>query len=157
MYIQKEFRFEAAHRLPCHAGACAHLHGHSYRVVVGVEGDLQTEGPATGMVLDFHTLTDVVRGIIDEGRWRGLDVVPWDHAVILHHQDPLLKVLQDANIAGHIPARFLAMVEQPTAENMAALLASMIQEGLEHAGAEGVFVVRLEVWETATACAMWEA
>ena len=32
MEIFKEFTFEAAHQLPWHAGKCAGLHGHGYRL-----------------------------------------------------------------------------------------------------------------------------
>ena len=42
MQLHKQFRFEAAHRLP-HVSAdhkCARLHGHSFAVTVWVEGDV---------------------------------------------------------------------------------------------------------------------
>ena len=50
--IYKEFRFEAAHRLPnVPAGhKCARLHGHSFRVSVYVTGPV---GDDTGWVMDF--------------------------------------------------------------------------------------------------------
>ena len=52
MEIYKEFRFEAAHRLPNvpDGHKCKRLHGHSYRVRVYVDGDLD---PALGWVIDF--------------------------------------------------------------------------------------------------------
>lgn len=55
MEIYKEFGFEAAHRLPNVAPEhkCARLHGHSFRVVVHVEG---TVDPHTGWVMDFADL-----------------------------------------------------------------------------------------------------
>jgi 6-pyruvoyltetrahydropterin/6-carboxytetrahydropterin synthase len=59
--IRKTFKFEAAHVLPHHPGKCARLHGHSYRFDVAVRGALQTEGPATGMVVDFDELSAIVR------------------------------------------------------------------------------------------------
>ena len=55
MEVFREFTFEAAHRLP-HVPAghkCARLHGHSFRVEVHVEGDVD---PETGMVIDFADL-----------------------------------------------------------------------------------------------------
>lgn len=53
--IFREFTFEAAHRLPnVPAGhKCARLHGHSYRVLVRVEGQVDAE---FGWVLDFGEL-----------------------------------------------------------------------------------------------------
>jgi len=64
--IRKCFRFEAAHVLPHHAGKCARLHGHSYRLDVAVIGSLQTTGSATGMVVDFDELGDAVRAHVIE-------------------------------------------------------------------------------------------
>ncbi len=66
MQIRKQFKFEAAHVLPYHDGKCSRLHGHSYRLDVTVEGPLETAGPATGMVVDFDVLSQVVRAnVID--------------------------------------------------------------------------------------------
>lgn len=52
--VSKTFTFEAAHRLPNHPGKCRFLHGHSYKVVVTVEGEID---PATGMVIDFDEIS----------------------------------------------------------------------------------------------------
>lgn len=64
MLIRKQFAFEAAHVLPYHQGKCSRLHGHSYRLDVSVDGPLQSEGPATGMVVDFDELARVVRASV---------------------------------------------------------------------------------------------
>lgn len=37
------------------------MHGHSYRLEVAVEGSLQTQGPSTGMVVDFDRIDRIVR------------------------------------------------------------------------------------------------
>lgn len=52
MEIFKQFRFEAAHRLPNvpPAHKCARLHGHSFFVEVHVRGPV---GPDSGWVIDF--------------------------------------------------------------------------------------------------------
>jgi 6-pyruvoyltetrahydropterin/6-carboxytetrahydropterin synthase len=66
MQIRKHFRFEAAHVLPYHSGKCSRLHGHSYRLEVGVRGPLQSQGPARGMIVDFDHVKTVVRShVID--------------------------------------------------------------------------------------------
>jgi 6-pyruvoyltetrahydropterin/6-carboxytetrahydropterin synthase len=56
MEIFREFRFEAAHRLPNvrDGHPCARLHGHSYRVQVTVRGPV---GADTGWVLDFADIS----------------------------------------------------------------------------------------------------
>jgi 6-pyruvoyltetrahydropterin/6-carboxytetrahydropterin synthase len=64
--IRKQFRFEAAHVLPHHPGKCSRLHGHSYRLEVALEGPLQTEGPARGMIVDFDEISAVVKPAVIE-------------------------------------------------------------------------------------------
>ena len=52
MIVFKEFTFEAAHWLPNvpPEHKCARLHGHSFGVVVRVDGEV---GPDSGWVIDF--------------------------------------------------------------------------------------------------------
>ncbi len=51
-FIEKELRFEAAHRLPHlpEDHKCHRLHGHSFRVTVRVEGPIDSK---LGWVVDF--------------------------------------------------------------------------------------------------------
>jgi len=62
MEIWKEFTFEAAHLLPNvpDGHKCKRLHGHSFRVRVGVEGDLS---PELGWVVDFADIADAFEPI----------------------------------------------------------------------------------------------
>lgn len=64
--LKKTFRFEAAHQLPSHDGACARLHGHSWRMKVVVQGqELNQGGPKAGMVEDFSDLSKAVKPLLD--------------------------------------------------------------------------------------------
>ena len=56
--LVKEYRFEAAHRLPnVPAGhKCARLHGHSFKVELAVAGPVD---PASGWFIDYGRLDDV--------------------------------------------------------------------------------------------------
>lgn len=67
--LVREYRFEAAHRLPevPPGHKCRRLHGHSFRVEVTVVGPVD---PATGWFIDY--------GVLDE-LWRPL------HEVLDHH------------------------------------------------------------------------
>lgn len=69
MEVFKEFRFEAAHRLPNvpEGHKCARLHGHSYFVSIHVEGPVGVE---SGWVQDFGDLKDA---------WQPL------HSILDHH------------------------------------------------------------------------
>ncbi|WP_035799593.1 6-carboxytetrahydropterin synthase QueD [Crocosphaera chwakensis] len=64
--IYKEFRFEAAHRLPYHQGKCSRLHGHSWVGRVYVSCDrLQETGSQQGMVMDFGEISDYVDPLVE--------------------------------------------------------------------------------------------
>jgi 6-pyruvoyltetrahydropterin/6-carboxytetrahydropterin synthase len=56
--LVKEFRFEAAHRLPnVPAGhKCQRLHGHSFKIEITVAGEVN---PKTGWFIDYGELDDV--------------------------------------------------------------------------------------------------
>lgn len=56
--LKREYRFEAAHRLP-HVPTghkCARVHGHSYKVELHVTGAVN---PATGWLVDFAEIDDL--------------------------------------------------------------------------------------------------
>lgn len=66
MRIRKQFRFEAAHQLPDKElyGKCRMLHGHSYLLVVEVNGILKKN---EGWVMNFSELKHIVKSrIIDK-------------------------------------------------------------------------------------------
>jgi 6-pyruvoyltetrahydropterin/6-carboxytetrahydropterin synthase len=74
MEIFKEFRIEAAHRLPnVPAGhKCARLHGHSFRIGIHVEGPLD---PHLNWVLDFADLKAAFQPLFDQLDHRYLNEV----------------------------------------------------------------------------------
>lgn len=64
--LEKQFRFEAAHKLPDHDGKCARLHGHSWVGTLVVEGpSLVPGGAKAGMLVDFGDLSNIVRPLLD--------------------------------------------------------------------------------------------
>ena len=63
MLIGKSFTFDAAHWLPDYNGPCGKLHGHTWKVKVEVEGDVNFE---TGMVLDLKVLKQIIAPIIEK-------------------------------------------------------------------------------------------
>ena len=75
MEVFKEFRVEAAHRLP-HVPAghkCARLHGHSFVIGVHVAGPLHRE---LGWVCDFAELSAAMRDVCDELDHHYLNDIP---------------------------------------------------------------------------------
>ena len=97
--IKKEFRFEAAHRLMLHKGACANIHGHSYRVEVVIEAPEVNEN---GMVIDFGEL-DSFKDYLNS---------VFDHSLMLNRNDFLWKSFP-TNL------RICVIENEPTAENLA--------------------------------------
>jgi 6-pyruvoyltetrahydropterin/6-carboxytetrahydropterin synthase len=57
LILRRSYRFEASHVLPRHPGRCRRLHGHSYRFIVEIAGEIE---PVQGMVLDFGDLDEIV-------------------------------------------------------------------------------------------------
>ena len=54
--LWKTFYFDAAHSLPNYKGKCSCLHGHRWKVKVGIEGNIQSADSDTGMIVDFSKL-----------------------------------------------------------------------------------------------------
>ncbi len=62
MILIKEFEFDAAHNLVKYHGKCERLHGHTYKLVVKIEGEPGEED----MVFDFVELKRIVKAkVID--------------------------------------------------------------------------------------------
>lgn len=63
MQVFREFKFEAAHRLPRvpDGHKCSRLHGHSYRFTVYVGGPVDAE---LGWVMDFGDIKEVVEPVV---------------------------------------------------------------------------------------------
>jgi len=64
VYVSKDFKFEAAHHLLNYDGACANVHGHSYKMRVTVSGQINSLYDQTlasdCMVMDFKDLKKIV-------------------------------------------------------------------------------------------------
>ncbi len=56
MRLTREFKFDAAHNLVGYDGKCAQIHGHTYTLMVTVEG----EPDNTGMLIDFFYMKKIV-------------------------------------------------------------------------------------------------
>ncbi|MEG1413290.1 MAG: 6-carboxytetrahydropterin synthase QueD [Acidaminococcaceae bacterium] len=60
MILIKEFEFDAAHYLPHYHGKCENLHGHTYKLVVKLDGTPDAEG----MIIDFIKLKQLVQEVV---------------------------------------------------------------------------------------------
>ena len=80
MYIlSSEASFDAAHFLTNYIGKCKNIHGHRWRVVASIKGDV-----SNGMVVDFNVLKKDLKELCDY----------FDHTFIVE-KDSLKKELFD--------------------------------------------------------------
>jgi 6-pyruvoyltetrahydropterin/6-carboxytetrahydropterin synthase len=125
--IFKEFTFAAAHAIRGHTRGCQNLHGHNYRVRVHVAAERLD---ALGMVLDFADLKAIVQEVVG----------PFDHQVINE-----VPPFDQTNTTAELISRYVF-------EEVERRLPVHLDETAER----GVKVVRVEVWETDTSCAIFE-
>lgn len=130
--ITREFSFCAAHRLMGHP-KCGRLHGHNYRVIVGV---VRASDPdlVDGMVIDFAELDRVVGPLIDS----------MDHRYLIGEEQQLAN---DPYIAPALEEQhgFTLNVNRTTAEELAHWFLDEINVML----LPELACVSVEVWETA--------
>ena len=62
MKIAKEFRWEMGHRLPDHFGQCKNIHGHSYKMMVELAGEIDSNG----MIIDYYILKEIIKPIVEK-------------------------------------------------------------------------------------------
>jgi 6-pyruvoyltetrahydropterin/6-carboxytetrahydropterin synthase len=133
MLIETEMTWHMAHRLMFHKGDCKNIHGHTYKVVVCIEGDVGRNG----MVRDFSDVKQKLKCIIDD----------LDHCIMINSMDLPLKSMLfklSEQIQGGLKIKVIE--GEPTAEN----LSQHIYNNLDIEG-----VVYVEVWETTTSRAIY--
>jgi 6-pyruvoyltetrahydropterin/6-carboxytetrahydropterin synthase len=65
--LEKDFTFEASHRLPKHDGKCQRLHGHSWRMTLILLGaELNVSGPKAGMLMDYAEVSAIVKPYVED-------------------------------------------------------------------------------------------
>lgn len=128
----KRIEWDSAHRLMNHEGACSSLHGHRYAAVIECEAERLDD---VGRVVDFGVIKRLIGGWIDEH---------WDHTCIVNRDDRRLVEFMASEARSH-GKRAPYLMDEPTAENMAAELLAAARRLLEPGG---VFVVQVDLYET---------
>ena len=137
MTITIEHETDTAHRLSCHRGKCANLHGHRYKFVVSIEarGTIENEED----FVDFYTLKKMVREELDD---------LFDHGTILKQcaaNEHLIEVLKSEQ------SKLIIMSYEPTVEAMTEWLSIRLNR---LAGLEGR-LTQLTIFETPTNYCTW--
>ncbi|GIK21653.1 MAG: 6-carboxytetrahydropterin synthase [Ignavibacteriota bacterium] len=126
MKIAKEFRWEMGHRLPEHFGLCKNIHGHSYKMIVEFEGELDKNQ----MVIDFYDVEKTINPVIEK----------LDHSFMVNVNDkPVIEFLEKIN-SKKVVVNFLA-----TVENICTYLLSEIKKT---SLPPNISSVRVRVYET---------
>jgi 6-pyruvoyltetrahydropterin/6-carboxytetrahydropterin synthase len=135
MIVAKEFKWEAAHRIPWHGGKCRHLHGHSYKMIVEFEGTPDEKG----IVIDFKEMKKIIEPYIDL----------IDHSTIIAAKDTELKEVFDAK-----GWNYFLLPYDSTAENLCSYFSNLlIEKHLSLLTYNHIKSVAVKIAETGTAYA----
>ena len=109
MKIAKEFRWEMGHRLPEHFGLCKNIHGHSYKMTVEFEGELDKNQ----MVIDYYDVEKIINPVIEK----------LDHSFMVNIDDKIvIEFLEKMN------SKKIVVGFNSTAENICNYLLSEIKK-----------------------------
>jgi len=126
MKIAKEFRWEMGHRLPEHLGLCKNIHGHSYKMIVEFEGELDKNQ----IVIDYYDVEKIINPVIEK----------LDHSFMVNKEDKIvLEFLEKMN------SKKVVVGFNSTAENICSYLLSEIRKCSLPAN---ISYVKIRVYET---------
>ncbi len=135
--VVKEMEFQCAHQLIGHDRGCKNIHGHSYKLQVGIRGGLIKEGSSKGMVIDFGHVKKLMEELVKD---------TYDHAFIAEGTEPILAPMMELGYKVHV------IDKRTTAENMVLDIgrAFIAMESKHQLNAEVSFI---RLWETTTSYA----
>ena len=141
MKITKEITFDSAHMLSYYEGKCSNLHGHTYKLQVTLEGNVDD---ISHMVLDFNVLKETLDETI-------MNI--FDHAIIF--SDPKLRNEAEDELyawAETYGKKYAVIPNgKTTCEDIAPYIKELISENLSSKSIKVSVVVKL--WETPTSFA----
>ncbi len=145
MIITKQIEFDAGHRIPNHKSKCRSLHGHRYKVEIGVYGSVNTTvgDSEEGMIVDFGDLkTMLIEKVHD----------PLDHGFIYYKDDVLLDKMSLIDME----LKWIIFPYIPTAENIAKWVWEQLIGPIEVWGQARYFLDSVQLWETPTSTAIYK-
>lgn len=109
MKIAKEFSWEMGHRLPEHFGKCKNVHGHSYKMIIELDGALNENS----MVMDYYDLKKIVNPVVEN----------LDHAFMVYREDSeMISFLEKLN------SKKVVVDFQSTVENICIYILSELRK-----------------------------
>ena len=142
MLITKFIEIDLGHCVTNHKSKCRNLHGHRYKIVVGVDDKVVTTVGASdeGMVIDFSDLKEAMMGEID---------FVFDHGFAIWEQDPRVEFFKQQFVDGY---KVIILPFIPTAENLAKHWFKVMDSELQLRKINLEFI---EVYETPTSTARY--
>ncbi len=133
--------FDMGHRVPYHKSKCRNLHGHRYKVEVGVRGPISAKANASeeGMVLDFGDLKQLLMVEIHDR---------FDHGFMMYAKDHFALEFRTFQKQGQ---RIIFVPFIPTAENIAQHIFSLLKPKIK----KPLEIAFVKVWETPNATATY--
>lgn len=113
--VSKEFTFDAAHHLHAYEGKCKNLHGHTYKVVLGVSGYPDDRG----LVIDFADLKKIWKEKIEiylDHRYLNKTLPPMNTTaenMVVWIYEKLAEALPEKSFDG-ARVEFIRLYETPT-------------------------------------------
>ena len=126
MKISKEFKWEMGHRLPFHSGKCKNIHGHTYKMRLEIDGDLDEYG----MVMDYYDVSFIISPIIDE----------LDHSFMVKDSDAEMITFLEK-----IDSKKVVVPFETTAENITLYLLKKVKEKI---ASKRIKRIKIRVYET---------
>ena len=126
--LSTESSFDAAHFLTNYQGKCANIHGHRWRVVLNISGELNN-----GMVVDFNVIKKELKELCDY----------FDHTFIVEKdslKEELFNLLNEKFVLRVVDFR-------TTAENFAKYFYDILSKKFD--------VISVSVYETPNNCAVY--
>jgi len=128
--VTKSIEFCYGHRLLEYDGKCKYLHGHNGLIEVDIEADSLD---SLGMVMDFTSVRDIVKGWVDENL---------DHKMLLRRDDPVAPILEKLGEPIYL------LDDNPTAENIAKHIYLQARN-------QGLNMVEIRLWESPSSYATY--
>lgn len=124
--VAREFHFSMGHTLSDYDGKCANLHGHNYRLIVTLGGEVDD---SRGMFVDFGEFKNMIDGVLAD----------YDHHFLIFVGDPRAIPLME------IDKEVRTTTGNPTCEFLVNQLFWQIHEAIQDFSCT---VQGVQLWET---------
>lgn len=114
--VSKEFTFDAAHHLHHYEGKCKNLHGHTYRVILGLSGYTDERG----LMIDFGDIKRIWKEKIEihlDHRYLNETLPPMNTTaenIVVWIYEKLAEALLDEQMYNGARVEFIRLYETPT-------------------------------------------